>query len=176
MGNPRRVIRKVQREYRKTFDDHLWPTFLALVLFGGFLCGVIDAYLEFDDARWYANAWTAIVALPFAIGSLMLLLLSVDARRGLRRPVQLAIVLSIICNVALVLAMDREVFSRLMFRVAQPSSSPRREIVVPEYYRRDAERQPEWLKPLEESVSVEPVPEQVVPERQPREVEQAAKL
>ena len=175
MGNPRRVIRKVQREYRKTFDDHLWPTFLALVLFGGFLCGVIDAYLEFDDARWYANAWTAIVALPFAIGSLMLLLLIVDARRGLRRPVQLAIVLSIICNVALVLAMDREVFSRLMFRVAQPSSSPRREIVVPEYYRRDAERQPEWLKPLEESVSVDPVPEQVLPERQPREVEQAAK-
>ncbi|MEE3372461.1 MAG: hypothetical protein VX346_24200 [Planctomycetota bacterium] len=179
MGNPRRVIRKVQREYRKTFDDHLWPTFLALVLFGGFLCGVIDAYLEFDDPRWYANAWTAIVALPFAIGSLMLLLVIVDARRGLRRPVQFAIVLSIICNVALVLAMDREVFSRLMFRVAQPSSKPRREIVVPEYYRRDAERQPEWLKPLEESVSVEPVPEQVVPQRQPREqaseVEQSAK-
>ncbi|MBB75940.1 MAG: hypothetical protein CMJ75_15650 [Planctomycetaceae bacterium] len=179
MGNPRRVIRKVQREYRKTFDDHLWPTFLALVLFGGFLCGVIDAYLEFDDPRWYANAWTAIVALPFAIGSLMLLLVIVDARRGLRRPVQFAIVLSIICNVALVLAMDREVFSRLMFRVAQPSSQPRREIVVPEYYRRDAERQPDWMKPLEESVSVEPVPEQVVPPRQPREqtseVEQAAK-
>ena len=175
MGNPRRVIRKVQREYRKTFDDHLWPTFLALVLFGGFLCGVIDAYLEFDDPRWYANAWTAILAVPFAIGSLMLLLVLVDARRGLRRPVQFAIVLSIICNVALVLAMDREVFSRLMFRVAQPSSRPRREIVVPEYYRRDAERQPEWLKPLEESVSVEPVPEQVVPERQPRAVDQAAK-
>ena len=175
MGNPRRVIRRVQTEYRKTFDDHLWPTFLALVLFGGFLCGVIDAYLEFDDPRWYANAWTAIVALPLLIGSLMLLLVIVDARRGLRRPVQFAIVLSIICNVALVLAMDREVFSRLMFRVAQPSSRPRREVVVPEYYRRDAERQPEWLKPLEESASVEPVPEQVLPQRPPREMDQAAK-
>ena len=136
MANPRRVIRRVHHEYRRTFDEQLWPTFLALVLFGGFLCGVIDVYLEFDDPRWYANAWTAVVALPLAIGSLILLLALVDARRGLRRPVQFAIVLSLICNVGLILAMDRDVFSRMMFRVAQPSLQPRREIIVPEYYRR----------------------------------------
>lgn len=153
MANRHRVIRKVAPQRPQTFDDQMWPVYLSIVLFGGFLAGVILSYLRPDDPRWYANAWTALLALPVLIGSLIILLTYIDNRRQIRRAMQLAIMLSIIANVVLIVSLDREIFSRISLSTSEVSKSvQRREVVIPEYHPRQmnpSERQLDLERPVE---------------------------
>ena len=47
----RRIIRKRKLAHAEPFDEQLWPIQLTLVLLGGFLIGLVLAYLRFNDLR-----------------------------------------------------------------------------------------------------------------------------
>ncbi|MAR13749.1 MAG: hypothetical protein CL681_27720 [Blastopirellula sp.] len=152
MAKVRRVIRKL--EHVRRFDDQIWPVYAALILFGGFLSGVVLAYLRFDDPRWYANAVTGLMVVPLLIGLLIGGLYFIDHRRRITRPMQLAIVLSLLVNVMLVVVMDREVFSRAWDTLVYEHPNEQREpVVIPEYtpqrIQNPQQQQQDFNRPLE---------------------------
>ena len=53
-------------------DDQFWPLVVAMVVLGGFLAGSVLAYLRLDDPRWYANAWTWLIAIPLVIAAALI--------------------------------------------------------------------------------------------------------
>ena len=172
MAKVRRVIRKLDPVRR--FDDQIWPVYASLILFGGFLWGVVLAYLRFDDSRWYANAVTGLMLVPLVIAVLISVLYFIDQRRRITRPMQLAIVLSLLINVMLVVVMDREVFSRAWDTLVYEHPTEQREpVVIPEYtpqrIQNPQQQQQDFNRPLEvETPDI--VPENI--ERQERQIEE----
>lgn len=96
MAKIRRTIRKLKPVAETPIEEQLWPIYVALLLFGGLLCGMVLAYLRFDDP-WYRNALLWLLVVPVLIGSAMAALYFVNTRY-MRRAVQLAMVLSIILH------------------------------------------------------------------------------
>ena len=88
MPKHRRIIRRTESTTFRTFDDYFWPVVLSIVLFAGCTCGVILAYLRFDDPRWYANAWTGLLTVPLLTAAGIAVVRIVDNRR-IRRATQL---------------------------------------------------------------------------------------
>ena len=172
MPRTRRVVRKTRPSRYKQLDDHLWPLVVAFFVLGGFLCGTVLAYLRPDDPRWYANAWTWLVAIPIVVvGSLTWLALT--GNRVLRRTMQLAVVMGLIFHLLLlILAIETNIFSRIWTEVVTATQPVQREEVrVPEYssWQHDPQRRAE--RDFEQPVETE-LPEPVADEVEPQELEQ----
>ncbi len=130
------------------------------------------AYLRVDDPRWYANAWTWLIAIPIAIVA-SLTWLAVTGNRVLRRTMQLAVVLGLIVHVLLlILAVETNIFHRIWTEIVTATQPVQRdEVRVPEYssWQHDPQRRAE--RDFEQPVETElPEPEAEVAE--PREIEQ----
>src|SRR5687767_8235176 len=97
MAKIRRTIRKLKPQGQTPVEEQLWPLYVALLLFGGLLTGVVLAYLRFDDPRWYRNAILWLLLIPVAVGSAMVALYYVNTRY-MRRAVQLAMVGSLLAH------------------------------------------------------------------------------
>ena len=63
MAKIRRIIRKLETPHDASLDEQAWPVNVALVLLGAFSLGASLAYLRFDDARPWANAFTWLLVL-----------------------------------------------------------------------------------------------------------------
>lgn len=178
MANPRRIIRKIRPARTRRVDDQVWPLVLAFCVLGGFLAGTVLAYLRLDDNRWYANAWTYLIAIPLVI-SAALIALALTGNRLLRRTMQLALVLGVIFHIALfILALETDVFHRVWTEVlASVERAPEKEVVkVPQYtkWQHDPQRraQREFSQPVETEIpdpAVEPTPRES-PEEEPADV------
>ena len=172
MPKHRRIIRRTESTTFRTFDDYFWPVVLSIVLFAGCTCGVILAYLRFDDPRWYANAWTALLTVPLLTAAGIAVVRIVDNRR-IRRATQLAVILGLIVNMMLVVMLDREVFSRIFESVRTVERIEPRSIVAPEYLQLPEQKErnsPEKLTQPVEVKMTEQVPEEVEREaEQPEE-------
>lgn len=145
MVSKRRTIRKTKPAVGHEPDGRLWPLVLAFCVLGGFLSGTVLAYLRLDDPRWYANAWTYLIAIPLVIVA-SLVALAVTGNRLLKRTMQLAWVLGLIWHLGLfIMAIETDVFQRVWTEVLASTKQPPREAVeeVPHYTPRqyDARRQ-----------------------------------
>lgn len=68
-----RLIRKMQPAGPRSFDEHVWPIYVAIVVLFGYLVGVVVSLLNFNDARVHANAFTWLLALTgIGVGGLFL--------------------------------------------------------------------------------------------------------
>lgn len=135
MTHRRHVIRKTQPVPYRRIDDQLWPLAVAMVVLGGFLVGSVLAFLRLDDARWYANAWTWLIAIPLLIAA-SLAVLAWTGNRMLRRTMQLSIVLGVIIHIAMFLAaIETDVFQRIWVEVLAATDRPaqKRPVKVPDF-------------------------------------------
>ena len=99
MAKIRRVLRKLAPADR-SFDEQLWPVFLALLVFGGYLCGVVLAVFPLGEAFGRAFAALSIFGVVVTIGGCMALLAIFNNKIANRRSL-LALVLSLLINVVL---------------------------------------------------------------------------
>lgn len=174
MAKIRRIIRKLAPPGR-TFDEQLWPVYLALLVLGGYLAGIVLAVCRFDDVRIWANAITWLVTIPLAIGGSMWMLAWLDDRRINRRTL-LALVLSLIANFVLLTATTRVYWVRYLEAALSQGPRPeeRYQKVIPEYH--DFQVNPrehpkrDFQKPVE-TEQPEPEPEEL--EKQQEEPEEA---
>jgi len=112
MAKIRRVVRRVAQPHGDVFDEHLWPTYIALVVLGAFSMGVTASYLKFRDTPWYANATLWLVIIPLIVVGFMLAFRLVD-NRMFRRSMQFSIVVCVILHLGLVVQMlETTLFNR----------------------------------------------------------------
>ncbi len=173
MSKIRRVIRKVNpAAARDVFDEALWPTFVALVVLGGFMMGVSAAYLKFSHTPWYANAITWMILIPVVIGGLMVAFQYID-NRVLRRSVQFSVIIAALLHAILIVQMGA---TNLITALLEPRANNQEQIerrearTIPEYHPSqllpDEDRpQEEHEKPVE-TPDPEPRPEEIT-EREP---------
>ncbi len=176
MAKVRRVVRRVASPHGDVFDEHLWPTYIALVVLGAFSMGVTAAYLKFRDTHWYANAITWLILIPLVVVGFMLAFRFVD-NRMFRRSMQFSIVVCVILHLALVVQMlETTLFHQQdLVAVSKQTIEPRPPKVIREYHPSqllpDEDRpRNDFERPVEsETPQPEPEPEQV--ERQQAEEE-----
>ncbi len=135
MAKTRRIIRKTHPTRYRGIDDQLWPLVIASCVLGGFLAGTVLAYFRLDDPRWYANAWTWLIAIPLVISSL-LVTLALTGNRWLRRSMQLALVLGLTFHLMLLIfSIETDVFHRVWTEVLASARHPseRKVVKVPDY-------------------------------------------
>ncbi len=127
-------MRKAVPSRLRQLDDQLWPLVVAFCVLGGFLAGTVLAYLQTDDPRWYANAWTYLIAIPLVI-ALSLLALAWTGNRLLRRTMQLAVVLCAIFHIMLLIgAIETDVFRRVWIEVLAATQPPRKQVMEARQY------------------------------------------
>lgn len=156
----RRVIRKQKLTRTEPFEEQLWPIQLALVLLGGFLIGLILAYLRFNDLRWWANAITWLILTPIVIGAMMILARFVD-RRFMRRAVQFSLAVCLLLHLVLgVVMFESTIFSKVFPENREVRDVVHRRTVLPDYHHftnPQERRQQDFLRPVETET---PEPEQ----------------
>ncbi|MFO7901680.1 MAG: hypothetical protein R6U98_03380 [Pirellulaceae bacterium] len=155
-------------------DGQLWPLVIAFCVLGGFLAGTVLAYLRLDDPRWYANAWTYLIAIPLVVLS-SLIALAVTGNRFLKRTMQLALVLGLTWHLGLfIAALETDVFHRVWTEVLASTKRPPMEDAekVPHFtawqYNSRQEMQREFAKPVETEVP-DPVVESLSRKALPKE-------
>jgi hypothetical protein len=144
MARNRHIIRKTQPARYRRIDDQLWPLAVAMMVLGGFLAGSVLGYLRLDDPRWFANAWTWLIAIPLIIAA-ALVALAWTGNRLLRRTMQLSIVLGVIIHIVMfIAAAETDVFHRAWIEVVASADRPPRKkaVKVPDFmsWRHDPER------------------------------------
>ena len=87
MAKIRRVMRKLAQPDR-SFDEQLWPVFLALLVFGGYLIGVVLAVFPLDDALNRAVAVVCLFGIVAFIGGCTALLTIFNSRIANRRAIK----------------------------------------------------------------------------------------
>jgi len=179
MAKIRRVIRKTRPTGQSVFDEQFWPVILAMFVLGGFLLGIVSAYLESNDARFYANAWTWTIAIPIIICLALWGLRYVDSH-SLRRGVQFSAVLCVILHLFLfVAALETDIFGQFWEELASAARVPQqREPVIEPVY------EPIQLEPQHPSQQVylrptatempDPAKAELSPEKQPQVQPQTA--
>ncbi len=166
MAKIRRIIRKLKPTVSQAFDDQLWPVILALCVLGGFIMGSVIAYLRFDDARWYANAITWLIATVLLLGGVAVGLAFIDSRT-FRRSMQLAIILCLFFHAILfVSSIELKIFERIfdVFVAQNDLTETRQPITVPEYFETPQRDQTtrDFERPVEtETPQIEPLPEEI---------------
>ena len=170
----RRVVRKLEVRRFQPVEERLWPTLVALAILTGMAMGTAVAYLRPDDARWYANSWTWVVAIP--LGSLLATFWLVVVDRGRRRrPVQLAAVLGILVHLVLLIAclestmMVAWVRQQLVQR--EPAVRPRRAPAIPKTFQPKVTPVPaerEWERPVAVEPETKVQPQKIVRRTQER--------
>jgi len=139
MAKKQRIIRKTSVTSDTAFDDRLWPVNLALVVFGGYLAGVIVAIFPLDISfqlnRLHINGLLYLGIVAALIPAAMVGLSFVN-NRMVRRGLQLAAVLSLICQLtAFVLMMKFGVLPEFNFK-DPPTDDPvarKKMSVLPDY-------------------------------------------
>ncbi len=135
MPPTRRIVHKLQPPASRTFDEQLWPVYLAIVVLGAYLMGVVVSTLSFDTPRLHLNAATWLTTVTILVG---LTLWAVGNIQGhwLRRTVLLSLLLSLIVNLSLLVVMAGTGIFRPLWTRERPMAvkkEPKPEIVVPEY-------------------------------------------
>lgn len=99
-----RLIRKLQPKGPRSFDEQTWPIYVAIVVLCGYLSGVVISILQFNDARWHANAftWLAVLAILGCVAAWSVSLLQ---NAIIRRTLILSVLLSLIINLSLLVMM-----------------------------------------------------------------------
>ena len=110
MASRKRSVRSVRSRAVEIFDDQFWPVFVALIVLGAFLTGIVLAGQKFNDPRLYANAGVTLGLIALLITTLSIVAYSIG-NRFVRRSVQLAIVVCLIVHLALVQTLVRFSFS-----------------------------------------------------------------
>lgn len=175
----RRIIRKRKLPQAEPFEEQLWPIQLALVILGGFLIGLVLAYLRFNDLRWWANAVTWLIVTPFAVGGMMVAARFID-RRVMRRAVQFSLALCVLIHVVMGVVMHESVIFNKMFPPAREVADVvHQRVAVPDYHRfqvnPEERRRQDFLQPVE-TQTPEPQPQDVLQQEQvadPSPIEQA---
>ena len=173
MAKIRRVLRKLAPADR-SFDEQLWPVMLALLVFGGYLVGVVLAFCRFDSFRSVVLGVSGIVSVILLVGGSILLLLLFNNRIANRRTL-LALVLSLIINFVLISTTTRWIWHRdpELITVVGPEEEFEQK-VIPEYqeFQVNPQSQPkqDFQKPVETEV-LEPEREEI--EQDKEEVEEA---
>jgi hypothetical protein len=151
----------------QTFDEQLWPIWIALVVLGAFLAGMVLSVFRLDDTRVLNNAATYLAAIPIVIGLWMWLATRID-RRVMRRVVMLSLILSVALNVGLLILLGwAALVGQATMEQVVVRSRPREEITTPEA----------WILPTPQEevrqVFEEPVDAET-PEQPEPEIEQAS--
>ncbi|HHK41266.1 MAG TPA: hypothetical protein ENJ50_02510, partial [Planctomycetaceae bacterium] len=170
----RRVVRKLEVRRFRPVEERLWPTLVALAILTGMAMGTAVAYLRPDDARWYANSWTWVVAIP--LGSLLATFWLVVVDRGRRRrPVQLAVVLGILVHLVLLIACleSTMVVAWVRQQVAQrqPTVRPKQAPAIPKTFQPKVTPVPaerEWERPVAVEPETKVQPQKIVRRTQER--------
>ncbi len=158
MARVRRTLRITNPARDTQIDDQFWPLVVALALLGGLIAGSVLAYLRLDDPRWFANAWTWLIAIPLVI-SAALLALAWTGNRMLRRTMQLAIVLGVLVHVVLlIVALQTDVFYRAWVEVLATASKPpdKKSTAVPDYLSWQHDPQRRVARDVQQPVEVQP--------------------
>ena len=166
-----RIIRKTTPTGAPAFDERLWPIHVALLVLGSFQIGMILANLRFDDHRWYANAWLALLAVAAVIGGVMYAISHIDSR-VLRRAVMFSLVLSLLSHqVVMLMLLKTKIFSKIFTDqvASRDLVTPKKQVTIPEYHQHhfsEAEDRPkqDYEKPVE-TQTPEPQPDKVEREK-----------
>ena len=172
MAKARHILRKVQPASSSTLETSHLPVTLALVVLSAFLAGVSLAYQRFDDARWWANAWTSLVFIPFLLAALVAVSW-LGAKRWVKRTMQLGVIASLLAHIAfMIAARETDIFGKLMVRVPERTklTPARRRRAAPQYH-------PSQLMPKDEQTPQDfeiPVPTETPEEELPQAIEKVA--
>ena len=153
MAKIRRTLRKVPQQVG-TFDEQFWPVMIALFVLGGFLVGTALAYLQFDDARWYANAWIWILLISAWTCAMIWVLRHVH-NRLIRRGVQFSAAVCLTMHaILLVICVETHLFGKPWEQTrATTERRQRQPVVVPQYeevqLRPERHRQQSYMRPVE---------------------------
>lgn len=159
------IVRKIEPVRDPSLTDQGWPVHVAMVVLAGFLMGLSSVYQSFDDPRWWANAWTSVIAIP-AIVVLAMVAIALTPHQWVKRSLQLALVLSAIVHL-FILAMSLEtiIFGKPMVSTnnkAQPLQR-RPRLVMPSYAPHqldpDSDRPSQDFEKPVESPTADPRPE-----------------
>jgi len=173
MAKVRRVMRKLAPADR-SFDEQLWPVILALLVFGGYLIGIVVAVFPVEETFGRAMAALCIFGIVVFIGSCTALLMIFNNRIANRRAL-LALVLSLIINFVFLSSTTQMYWVRFVETALAPGPESERERkVIPEYheFQLDPEKHPkqDFQKPVE-TEEPEPEPEEI--EREEEQPEEA---
>ena len=130
-----RLIRKIRPQGPRSFDEQVWPIYVAIAVLFSYLGGVIVSILRFDDPRVHANASTWLfVLLAVALGGLFCVRFL--ERRLLKRTIVLSLLMSMIINVSLLILMAWTSILRRPWQQTETKvavQEQRDDVVVPEY-------------------------------------------
>lgn len=130
-----RLIRKMQPKGPRSFDEHVWPIYVAITVLFSYLVGVIVSVLRFNDPRVHANATTWLVTLTI-VAILGMFCVRFLKQRLLKRTIVLSLLLSLIVNLSLLILMA---WTSILYRPWQENEAKvavqkkREDVVVPEY-------------------------------------------
>ena len=130
-----RLIRKLQTNGPRSFDEQVWPIYVAIVVLLGYLAGVIVSVLRFNDPRIHANATTWLLVLT-VLATFGIFCVRFLEHRLLKRTLVLSLLLSLIVNITMLIGMA---WTAIMFKPWQPSEptvavrEQHEEVLVPEY-------------------------------------------
>ena len=130
-----RLIRKLQPTGPRSFDEQTWPIYIAAIVLCGYLCGMVLAFLNFNDPRWHANAltWLILVVVGGVVGMWSISLLRNSI---LKRTLVLSFLLSLIINLSLLIVMAATWIFANPWNDTEPKTvveNREQEVVVPEY-------------------------------------------
>lgn len=130
-----RLIRKLQPNGPRSFDEQTWPIYVAIVVLCGYLVGVVVSLLNFDDPRIHANAftWLATLTVLAIVGVFCVRTLQ---QRFLRRTLVLSLLLSMIVNVSILVAMAWTSILHAPWIEQETKTAVQRQredVVIPEY-------------------------------------------
>lgn len=150
-----RLIRKLRPKGPRSFDEQVWPIYVALIVLFGYLAGVIVSVLRFNDNRIHANAVTWLVVL-LVIGIAGLFAVRMLQERLLKRTIVLSLLLSLIINISLLIMMAWTSIQNAPWRENETKTAvteQREEVIVPEYplYNEDPQQRvrQEYERPVE---------------------------
>ena len=125
------TVRRFEPPRRESFDEQLWPIYVALIALGAVLAGFCISVLDFNERRIHRNAITWLVLLPVLIGLAVWGLHRVGNRIA-RRVVLLSLVLSLVLNAGLMILMAwTNIFSPLPMEQQQQTAEIKPETVEP---------------------------------------------
>ena len=136
MATKRRTVSKLDPARPGAFDEQTWPVNVALVVFAGFVAGVVLVLFRGDQPHLAPWKWVSLIVLLATTGATMWALQHVG-NRVVRRGLQFSLVLSLIFHLVLmvVMAVWRPLWMETgeEAELAEQQQTKRPPVVIPEY-------------------------------------------
>ena len=127
-------IRKIETKKIIDFDDQLWPINVAILIFAGFVAGIVIAVSDFHDPRLLYNGWARLISVGLLVGLLFWAVLLLQGR--MLRRVQFCILISLLVHLWLAMYLHQKYLAMMAMQeneAAQQVTEVYKQITIPDY-------------------------------------------